>query len=394
MAPLICDLIDYKHTNLYIEPFGGACRVLLNKPRHEQEIYNDFGYGLTTFFETLGNQQLSQEVIDALVRLTPSEELFYQMRNYKQEHEQELTDNLQQQCKSFVWNCWKKYQSPELKKLHRAVCNKEYKRILDIADQKINSGVIKDIHDMKTFNKFLSLYRQYWDIVETDYREEYDNAMLDFETVWKSRNANSKTCNKQKYQREFCHRQALNRIADYTSDTIVSNGAEQDNDPVQMAVATFITYYLSRDGMGLEYSSVKNQSIDRYYSHLQYLKDIAQRFEGVVVTQVDALYLVANYCKYENVMMYLDPSYLKPDDLKKDLGKGIYARSFEREEHERLANIIKDAKAKIILSNYEVEPYLSILSENKGWKKYYYDTHTSVGSKKDNKRTEVLWYNY
>ena len=394
MAPLICDLLDYKHTDLYIEPFGGACRVLLNKPRHAQEIYNDFGYGLTTFFETLGNRELSQAVFDTLIELKPNEELFYQMKSYKQEHEHELTDNLQQQFQKFVWKCWKKYQSQELKILHKAVSNKEYQRIVDTASQIISTNVIKDIQDMQIFHDFILLYHQYWDIVKEEYQEEYDNAKSIFEIEWKKQNDDSKIRNKQKFQHKFCHERALSKIAEYTSDTRVSNGEEQDKDPVQMAVATFITYYLSRDGMGLDYSSAKNRSTDKYYSYLQNLKDIAQRFEGVVVTQVDALNLIENYCQYENVMMYLDPSYLKPEDANKDLGSGIYSRSFGYEEHKRLADIIQNAKAKIILSNYEVEPYLSILSEDKGWKKYYYDTYTSVGSKRNNKRTEVLWYNY
>ena len=265
---------------------------------------------------------------------------------------------------------------------------------MDIACQIICTNVIKDIQDMQTFHDFFILYCQYWDIVKEEYQEEYDNAKSLFEIEWKKQNADSKIRNKQKFQHKFCHERALNKIAEYTSDTRVSNGEEQDKDPVQMAVATFLTYYLSRDGMGLDYSSAKNSSKDKYYSYLQNLKDIAQRFEGVVVTQVDALNLIENYCQYENVMMYLDPSYLKPEDANKDLGSGIYNRSFGYEEHKRLADIIQNAKAKIILSNYEVEPYLSVLSEDKGWKKYYYDTHTSVGSKKDNKRTEVLWYNY
>jgi hypothetical protein len=165
------------------------------------------------------------------------------------------------------------------------------------------------------------------------YQEEYVNAKIIFDAEWEKQKADRKIRNKQKYQHKFCHEQALHKIVEYTADTRVANGSQQENNPVQMAVATFITYYLSRDGMGLDYSSAKNKSIYRYYSYLQNLKEIAQRFEDVVVTQVDALNLVENYCQYENVMMYLDPSYLKPEDINKDLGNGIYNRSFGYEEH-------------------------------------------------------------
>ena len=45
MCGRICSLLDYDTTELYIEPFGGGCRTLLNKRRHAEEIYNDFSYG-------------------------------------------------------------------------------------------------------------------------------------------------------------------------------------------------------------------------------------------------------------------------------------------------------------------------------------------------------------
>ena len=35
MAVTICSMIDYNNTDIYIEPFGGACRVLLNKKPHK-----------------------------------------------------------------------------------------------------------------------------------------------------------------------------------------------------------------------------------------------------------------------------------------------------------------------------------------------------------------------
>lgn len=394
MAPLICDLIDYKDTDLYIEPFGGACRVLLNKPRHKAEIYNDFGYGLCNFFETLGNTELSKEVIDTLYSIVPSEELFYQMLQYKLEHEQELTENMQKQFRKFIWNCNKKYQFIDLKKLHSAVGKREYKIIVDTMKEIAANGVITDTNDIRLFKGYSKLYNQYWHIVKIEYNKAYKEAKVSFESEWKARNIDIKQSKKEKYLHSFCHKNALEKIEHYTNDILSANGTDSDKDTIKMAVATFITYYLSRDGMGLDYSSAKNKSLNRYYDYLNNLKDIAQRFEGVQVTQADAIMIVCQYCDNENVMMYLDPSYLKPEDTNKDLGKGIYNRSSDYEEHEALAYAIQDAKAKIILSNYEVAPYTEYLDEAHGWKKLYFETNTSVGGKKDNRRTEVLWYNY
>ena len=40
-------------------------------------------------------------------------------------------------------------------------------------------------------------------------------------------------------------------------------GADERMDKVKMAVATFVTYYMSRDGMGKHYSDAKS-SLDAY----------------------------------------------------------------------------------------------------------------------------------
>ena len=41
LAKYIAELLDYDNTDVYIEPFGGAGSVLLNKPPHKVEIYSD-----------------------------------------------------------------------------------------------------------------------------------------------------------------------------------------------------------------------------------------------------------------------------------------------------------------------------------------------------------------
>lgn len=379
MATTICDMIDYNNTDIYIEPFGGACRVLLNKKTHKQEIYNDFGYGLATFFETLSNPELADEVISILYDIVPSQEVFEEMRLYKIEHEQELTAFMKEQFKRIVWDLYKRYNHRELKCLHKAINQREYKRISCCIKEINDKNLITDNSDVKLFTLYANMYVQYWDLVNETYSKayssEYNNCDIEDDKV--------RHC--------YAHSVALEAIENYTSDVLNSNISAIDTDPIKMAVATFVTYELSRDGMGIYYSK-SNSKFKSYYNSVGRLKDVADRFENVCVTQVDALTLIQQYCDYENAMLYLDPSYLNDNDT--DLGKNVYARSYAVEEHKILAETICNAKAKIILSNYDVEPYNTYLSEENGWRKFCYGTKTSVGSKKDNKRTEVLWCNY
>ena len=66
MAHFIADRINYDDTDVFITPFGGMCRVLLNKPRHREEFYNDFSAGLNALMRVLSSPEQAVEFIHRL----------------------------------------------------------------------------------------------------------------------------------------------------------------------------------------------------------------------------------------------------------------------------------------------------------------------------------------
>ena len=76
MARFIADKLNYDDSHIYIEPFGGACRTLLNKPRHRTEIYNDYGEGVCAVISMLSDPKLSDEFIHGLYETEYSKEQF------------------------------------------------------------------------------------------------------------------------------------------------------------------------------------------------------------------------------------------------------------------------------------------------------------------------------
>lgn len=128
---------------------------------------------------------------------------------------------------------------------------------------------------------------------------------------------------------------------------------------------------------------------------------------------------MSGWLREPRVMMYCDPSYISPESERKLLA-GIdveavnslsdaikekkekmpqnlgstYAYSFEYDMQEKFVKSIQDAKCKMLVSNYDLVLYNKYLNEDTRWRKEVFQTTTGAGGKKDNKRTEVIWYNY
>ena len=81
------------------------------------------------------------------------------------------------------------------------------------------------------------------------------------------------------------------------------------------------------------------------------------------------------------------------DKMPKNLGK-IYSRSFGYDEQEKFLRYIQNAKCRILVSNYDLVLYNKYLNPDNGWRREEFVTTTGVGSKANNTRIEVIWYNY
>ena len=74
----IChDVINYfpKH-KIFVDAFGGAGNILINKPRSQVEIYNDVYNEVVNLFEVIRSKELCQALFKAVKR-TPFAETEY-----------------------------------------------------------------------------------------------------------------------------------------------------------------------------------------------------------------------------------------------------------------------------------------------------------------------------
>lgn len=400
MAGLIVDMLNYRDTSIYIEPFGGACRTLLNKPYHQSEVYYDTGIGLCTFFRIVQNEETCTKLQELLLRTEPSEYEFWKSLKYKANAEKKLlritTDSLKKYISRIKRNATNVNSINAVRQLRRAILNLDIQGIID--------GIMElepwvDQQERNVLEESLEVYQRFWDIGEELYWDVYEKGR---EQAEKELKEESGTVTEKQARIE-----KAGRVSAFEAVENLEEPMEFDLDEkIQLAAATFETFYFSRDGMGLSYSENRGENIRAYCKKIEELGEIGHRMRNVKIFNSDACFLLDkelqkenSYLMNPNVMMYLDPSYLSVEDVEtgrkggKNLGSS-YDSSFGLREHKKLLDNIIGAKAKILLSNYDVEPYKSRLTEEKGWHRYEYETKTSVGGTKNNKRVEVLWYNY
>ncbi len=106
-----------------------------------------------------------------------------------------------------------------------------------------------------------------------------------------------------------------------------------------------------------------------------------ERLKNAQIENIDAVELIRRY-NDEQTLIYCDPPYLQ--DLRK---KNMYAYEYDNEQHERLLDVLRETRSKVILSGYDNELYNKRLD---GWFTAEKKTTVQMGLH----RVEKLWMNF
>jgi DNA adenine methylase len=121
----------------------------------------------------------------------------------------------------------------------------------------------------------------------------------------------------------------------------------------------------------------------RFFSSLERLAQIHERLKKVAILNTDFRKIIKKYGDMENAFFYLDPPYY---------GISGYYIKFTKQDHKDLLEMVKNMKAKWLLSNYPNKLYDEHLKDF-----YRFEVETrkySSTNKTRPKVIEVLWANY
>lgn len=408
MAHFIAERLNYDDSDIFVTPFGGMCRVLLNKPRHKVECYNDYSSGLTALMRILADPVRSIEFIHRL-----EDETVYSEEEFNKQ--------------KAIYDWAEGYLDVIIKNQLKHMLTQKNDSGMYIASSVSADGFLEEMINHSFYGEELSnravfkkIYERLADRLKTDdaFAEEFKRLYNEWEKIYTLRESQGGV---------------LERAGDM--------GKEAVSD-MDLAIATYVVFQQSRDGMGQTWSAEKFKTNDQYRKQIVKLFDCAERLESVEVFQIDAVdffrhnvfvdvntpietippeYRIVNeWINNPRVMMLCDPSYISADSEKellrdidvdntprlsdaikekfgdkmpKNLGK-VYARSFGYDDQEKFVRCIQKARCRILVCNYDLQLYNKYLNEETGWHREEFETTTGVGSKKDNKRVEVIWYNY
>ncbi len=433
MSHFIADQLDYKNTNLYIEMFGGGARVLLNKPRHVHEIYADYSSSLCSLMELMADPVQSVELIHRIYNTGYSQEEFDRAKEIVEFVDADPTEYYLEKLKEML----KKYNIfPDMDNfwwsvLEMSVTPKERLEMLwkeKILNPSTTAELKKNLSTLpvKAKNEILNHYKEllnkyeyvidriddhgYCELhLDNDILGKYtpmDAAVATYVVYTQSRDNMGKYWSKEKFKSiEAYHRHMCNL---YDCADRLEN--------VEVHVLDSMLFFTPPNTDDNK-NSISKWLDDPYimlYADPSYISPVDESkmlVDSIDWGQVDYWSKELLAIQFKEMRVIVDEEYKKEQERKKqgqqartsrtpkiklpkNLGENIYSKSFDYIQHENFLKCIENAKCKMMVSNYDLQLYNKYLNPDSGWRKITFETKTTVGSKKDNRRVECLWCNF
>lgn len=173
--------------------------------------------------------------------------------------------------------------------------------------------------------------------------------------------------------------------------------ASTPTDAVGRAVAFFVRYRQSRQGIGKDFATLSrnrtrrgmNEQVSSWLSAIDGLPEAHARLSRVVLYSEDALSVIDREDGPRS-FFYLDPPYMQSTRTAKD----CYEQELCNTGHQSLLERLSEIEGKFLLSGYPSREYDSIARRN-GWSRVDIKIDNKASSRSEKPiKTECLWMNY
>ncbi len=436
------------NTKVYIEMFGGGASILLNKPVHHAEIYNEIDKGIYTLFKVLKDSEGSHILQEQLLKTQCGINVFNESLYIREKYiKNKPYDRVISDMDRYIKVIEKKY-GYDLYKAFKKCGDKPEDIGSKIYSIEINHEEYKEaVKKMEAYNTAVSQYIPEKDIClvksttlyitrkiqgvdkALDFEKQLNNmttvsaiAVCTDKLVLLQEEISEKMCSTNYKKGQAVYRdmaamvtnavcmayQMFCKLPEPVNEEKIHEGSPGtvSMEEIKLAKATFITFNMSRYGMGKSFSPEK-KLWEGFRKKVEKIPYIEQRLSNVTITNHDCFEALKdikktfNLGQYEDeeIFIYFDPPYLKEaGSINKDdryTPGMVYSHGFKKEDHARFLGLVQKLPFKMAVSNYRDKEnvYDGYLNKENRWRSLEFDAYTTIGGKKAD-RKEVLWMNY
>jgi len=169
--------------------------------------------------------------------------------------------------------------------------------------------------------------------------------------------------------------------------------------PVDLAIAFFIRYRMSRQGLGKDYATPTtrtrrgmNEQVSAWLSAVDGLPECHQRIRRVEIRNLAAVDFLAQY-DHARALFYLDPPYLHTT-RHGSTANHEYRQEMTEDDHRELLARLAGLSGRFMLSGYRSDLYDEAAAAG-NWTRHQRASNLHSSSKKTKAtRIECLWTNY
>lgn len=162
------------------------------------------------------------------------------------------------------------------------------------------------------------------------------------------------------------------------------------------ALCDFTRWRQSFGGQGQSWSYTTGRArggmagdVNAWWTAIEHLPEIIDRIRRVQIICQSAFDAIPKFDHPEG-LIYCDPPYVH--STRDENSRSVYGAEMSDDDHRRLAGILRQCKAKAVVSGYPSRLYDELYEE---WRVVAFDiANHSAGGKKKARETECLWMNF